>query len=154
MNLKVISVDRLFIVFVLQWKISYQAILWCAFTFKLARALIALFNGTYLPIKLHIFRYILISFLWYTLFSFKIDFLAYLHVVKFSLRTSSISSEKGYIVHRLWNIGQKLPCQWEETLVPGNCWTFHHHWIYVFVLDATWALSIPADFWRGLRFTG
>lgn len=111
MNLKVISVDRLFIVFVLQWKISYQAILWCAFTFKLARALIALFNGTYLPIKLHIFRYILISFLWYTLFSFKIDFLAYLHVVKFSLRTSSISSEKGYIVHRLWNIGQKLPCQ-------------------------------------------
>lgn len=113
MNLKVISVCRHFIVFVLLWKISYQAILWCAFTYRLAWALIALCNGTSVPIKLHII-YLKVHDMVPFIF-FEKDFLACL--VKISLRTSSMSSEKQYGVHRLWNIGQKWPCQWiKETL--------------------------------------
>lgn len=142
-----ISIGRHFIEFVLLWKFFYQTILWCTFIYNLVWPRIALFNGTSVPIELlitHLKEHYMVHLIF-----FEKDFQANLLVVKITLRTSSTSSEKNDMLC----IGQKLPCQWiEETLVPENGWTFHPHWRYV--VDATWALSIPADFWQGLCFTG
>lgn len=142
-----ISIGRHFIVFVLLWKFFYQAILWCTFMYNLVWARIALFNGTSVPIELHI-THLKVHYVVHLIFDEK-DFQANLLLVKITLKTSSTSSEKKwYVVHRT-EMALSMNRRNSST---KNGWTFHHRWMYV--VDATWALSIPADFWQGLCFTG